>query len=197
MRLPVYDSVYVYLRGCSTVLASTDNASSADQASLSPPQVCLMSRDEQNVLVVSYAELKNCLEQVGTESVPPPVSSSELRGSARLGQQQAQTQPPSPGDRHHKVCWLTSLFLAGLTHAWIWRRGRIRRRRGGGGKGRRRRTSISRGGYQRSETCPRRGLCDHTILREGRGPQGLKPAVTMSLGDTWCHWVSLGVTGPS
>ena len=35
--LPVYDSVYVYLRGCSTVLASTDNASSADQASLSPP----------------------------------------------------------------------------------------------------------------------------------------------------------------
>ena len=26
-------------------------------------QVCLMSRDEQNVLVVSYAELKNCLEQ--------------------------------------------------------------------------------------------------------------------------------------
>ena len=27
-------------------------------------QVCLMSRDELNVLVVSYAELKNCLEQV-------------------------------------------------------------------------------------------------------------------------------------
>ena len=26
-------------------------------------QVCLMSRDELNVLVVSYAELKNCLEQ--------------------------------------------------------------------------------------------------------------------------------------
>ena len=26
-------------------------------------KVCLMSRDEQNVLVVSYAELKNCLEQ--------------------------------------------------------------------------------------------------------------------------------------
>ena len=26
-------------------------------------QVCLMSRDEQNVLVVSYSELKNCLEQ--------------------------------------------------------------------------------------------------------------------------------------
>jgi PAB-dependent poly(A)-specific ribonuclease subunit 3 len=28
-----------------------------------PDQICLMSRDEQNVLVVSYAELKNCLEQ--------------------------------------------------------------------------------------------------------------------------------------
>jgi len=28
-----------------------------------PDKVCLMSRDEQNVLVVSYAELKNCLEQ--------------------------------------------------------------------------------------------------------------------------------------
>jgi PAB-dependent poly(A)-specific ribonuclease subunit 3 len=26
-------------------------------------QIGLMSRDEQNVLVVSYAELKNCLEQ--------------------------------------------------------------------------------------------------------------------------------------
>ena len=30
-------------------------------------QVCLMSRDEQNVLVVSYAELKNCLEQSYSE----------------------------------------------------------------------------------------------------------------------------------
>jgi PAB-dependent poly(A)-specific ribonuclease subunit 3 len=28
-----------------------------------PAQIGLMSRDEQNVLVVSYAELKNCLEQ--------------------------------------------------------------------------------------------------------------------------------------
>ncbi len=28
-----------------------------------PERVCLMSRDEQNVLVVSYAELKHCLEQ--------------------------------------------------------------------------------------------------------------------------------------
>merc|ERR1719458_2132509 len=28
-----------------------------------PDKVCLMSRDELNVLVVSYAELKNCLEQ--------------------------------------------------------------------------------------------------------------------------------------
>jgi len=27
-------------------------------------KICLMSRDEQNVLVVSYTELKRCLEQV-------------------------------------------------------------------------------------------------------------------------------------
>jgi len=32
-----------------------------------PDKVCLMSRDEQNVLVVSYAELKNCLEQSYSE----------------------------------------------------------------------------------------------------------------------------------
>ena len=32
-------------------------------------KVCLMSRDEQNVLVVSYAELKNCLEQSFAECV--------------------------------------------------------------------------------------------------------------------------------
>jgi len=28
-----------------------------------PDKICLMSRDEQNVLLVSYAEIKNCLEQ--------------------------------------------------------------------------------------------------------------------------------------
>lgn len=28
-----------------------------------PEKVCLMSRDEQSILVVSYAELKHCLEQ--------------------------------------------------------------------------------------------------------------------------------------
>ena len=28
-----------------------------------PERICLMSRDEQNVLVVSYEELKHCLEQ--------------------------------------------------------------------------------------------------------------------------------------
>ena len=32
-------------------------------------QVCLMSRDEQNVLVVGYNELKNCLEQSFAECV--------------------------------------------------------------------------------------------------------------------------------
>ncbi len=34
-----------------------------------PDRVCLMSRDEQNVLVVSYAELKHCLEQSFGECV--------------------------------------------------------------------------------------------------------------------------------
>ena len=32
-------------------------------------KVCLMSRDEQNVLVVSYGELKHCLEQSFAECV--------------------------------------------------------------------------------------------------------------------------------
>merc|ERR1712226_622784 len=32
-------------------------------------RVCLMSRDEQNVIVVSYAELKHCLEQSFAECV--------------------------------------------------------------------------------------------------------------------------------
>jgi PAB-dependent poly(A)-specific ribonuclease subunit 3 len=32
-------------------------------------RVCLMSRDEQNVLVVTYAELKQCLEQSFLECV--------------------------------------------------------------------------------------------------------------------------------
>ena len=32
-------------------------------------KVCLMSRDEQNVLVVSYAELRQCLDQSFTECV--------------------------------------------------------------------------------------------------------------------------------
>ena len=34
-----------------------------------PDRVCLISRDEQNVLVVSYAELKHCLEQSFGECV--------------------------------------------------------------------------------------------------------------------------------
>ncbi len=34
-----------------------------------PDRVCLMSRDEQNVLVVSYAELKHCLVQSFGECV--------------------------------------------------------------------------------------------------------------------------------
>ncbi len=45
-------------------------------------KVCLMSRDEQNVLVVSYSELRHCLEQSFSECVhsqriaPPTVSST-------------------------------------------------------------------------------------------------------------------------
>ena len=49
---------------------------------LSPPlQVCLMSRDEQNVLVVSYAELKNCLEQ----SYGEVLSSATAKPKLHLG----------------------------------------------------------------------------------------------------------------
>ena len=32
-------------------------------------KVCLMSRDEQNVLVVSYSELKQCLDQSFSECI--------------------------------------------------------------------------------------------------------------------------------
>ncbi|XP_037286439.2 poly(A) specific ribonuclease subunit PAN3 isoform X2 [Rhipicephalus microplus] len=45
-----------------------------------PEKICLMSRDEQNILVVSYAELKQCLESSfsellsATSSVPPTSS---------------------------------------------------------------------------------------------------------------------------
>ena len=44
-------------------------------------QVCLMSRDEQNVLVVSYAELKNCLEQ----SYGEVLSSATAKPKLHLG----------------------------------------------------------------------------------------------------------------
>lgn len=45
-----------------------------------PEKICLMSRDEQNILVVSYAELKQCLESSFSEllsatSAPPPSTS--------------------------------------------------------------------------------------------------------------------------
>ncbi len=44
-------------------------------------KVCLMSRDEQNVLVVGYNELRQCLDQSFSECVhahraPNPVSNS-------------------------------------------------------------------------------------------------------------------------
>ena len=42
-------------------------------------QICLMSRDEQNVLVVSYAELKQCLEKSFLECV------GSSRGGAAAG----------------------------------------------------------------------------------------------------------------
>jgi len=46
-----------------------------------PDKVCLMSRDEQNVLVVSYAELKNCLEQ----SYGEVLSSATAKPKLHLG----------------------------------------------------------------------------------------------------------------
>jgi len=41
-------------------------------------KVCLMSRDEQNVLVVSYAELRNCLDQSFTECVQAHRASASM-----------------------------------------------------------------------------------------------------------------------
>ena len=45
-------------------------------------KVCLMSRDEQNVLVVSFAELRNCLDQSFTECVQAHRTSSSVSNSA-------------------------------------------------------------------------------------------------------------------
>ena len=44
-------------------------------------KVCLMSRDEQNVLVVSYAELKQCLVQSYSECI----QASKPTGNANNG----------------------------------------------------------------------------------------------------------------
>jgi len=45
-----------------------------------PDKICLMSRDEQNVLVVSYAELKNCLEQSYGEVLAAATSKPKHQG---------------------------------------------------------------------------------------------------------------------
>jgi hypothetical protein len=46
-----------------------------------PDKVCLMSRDEQNVLVVSYSELKHCLEQSFAECVHAGKGQEQRNGS--------------------------------------------------------------------------------------------------------------------
>ena len=52
-------------------------------------KICLMSRDEQNVLVVAYSELKICLEQSYTECVqsaraPPSNTAAAMSAAAGL-----------------------------------------------------------------------------------------------------------------
>lgn len=54
-----------------------------------PEKICLMSRDEQNILVVSYAELKQCLES----------SFSELL-SATAAAPPSTSLPPSAANQH-------------------------------------------------------------------------------------------------
>lgn len=43
-----------------------------------PEKICLMSRDEQSILVVSYAELKHCLEQSFSELASTTVIHHDL-----------------------------------------------------------------------------------------------------------------------
>ena len=54
-----------------------------------PDKICLMSRDEQNVLVVAYSELKMCLEQSYVECVQsaraPPSSTVAAYNTAAAG----------------------------------------------------------------------------------------------------------------
>ena len=40
-----------------------------------PEKVCLTSRDEQSILIVTYAELKRCFEMVFDDLVHPPSES--------------------------------------------------------------------------------------------------------------------------
>ena len=55
-------------------------------------KICLMSRDEQNVLVVAYSELKICLEQSYAECVQSaraPPSSTAAAMAVAAGQSSA------------------------------------------------------------------------------------------------------------
>ena len=54
-----------------------------------PDKICLMSRDEQNVLVVAYHDLKICLDQSYAECVQsakaPPTNAGPHSGAVNLG----------------------------------------------------------------------------------------------------------------
>ena len=45
-----------------------------------PEKVCLMSRDEQSVLVVTYADLKQCFESSITELLQTSQTTSNAHG---------------------------------------------------------------------------------------------------------------------
>ena len=57
----------------------------------SPEKICLMSRDEQNVLVVSYKELHDCFSAAFAEILESSTSSQTLL----IQQQQADANVPT------------------------------------------------------------------------------------------------------
>ncbi len=68
-----------------------------------PDRVCLMSRDEQNVLVVSYAELKHCLEQSFGECVHANRPPSGMANMSSMAVANAGAQHQMMHHHHHPM----------------------------------------------------------------------------------------------
>ena len=89
-----------------------------------PDKVCLMSRDEQNVLVVSYAELKQCLEQSFNECIHVSRhrviqccgwNGVKLRHSLNANLYTLFSRHPALGSRSNNCSIITD--IVGITHA--------------------------------------------------------------------------------